>query len=255
MDAGGGGVGVGGAGAEEAVDEADDFGEVGAADGGADLGGEGGEGLDLVGVGGVVALDGGGEVLVAEVEDGEADVLGLFGDAGADEGAAEGDAAAAGGEDLVGVAVEVEAEELAVLGVGAEDGADGVVGADGFEADAHAGDVAAIDFGAVADLGDVALCALARMSRNCCFEGDAGCAEELGGELEDAAGVGDDLDGLDAGDLVEEPAAGGVHELGVAFELEELEGGDALGGDEGMGGVIGEEVGRGGGLRSRTTWM
>ena len=121
---------------EEAVDEADDLGEVGAADGGADLGGEGGEGVDLCGVGGVVALDGGGEVLVAEVEDGEADGLGLFGDAGADEGAAEGDASAAGGEDLVGVAVEVEAEELAVLGVGAEDGADGVVGADGFEADA-----------------------------------------------------------------------------------------------------------------------
>ena len=47
-----------------------------------------------------------------------------------------GDAAAAGGEDLVAVAVDVEAEELAVLGVAAEDGADGVVGADLFEADA-----------------------------------------------------------------------------------------------------------------------
>ena len=142
--------------AEEAVDEADDFGEVGAADGGADLGGEGVEGFDLGGVLGVVALDGGGEVLVAEVEDGEADVFGLFGDAGADEGAADGDAAAAGGEDLLGFAVDVEAEELAVFGVGAEDGADGVVGADLFEADLHAGDVAAVDFGAVADLGDVA---------------------------------------------------------------------------------------------------
>ena len=105
---------------------------------------------------GVVGFDGGGEVLVAEVEDGEADVLALFGDAGADAGAAEGDAAAAGGEDLVRFAVDVEAEELAVLGVGAEDGADGVVGADLFEADAHVGDVAAIDFGAVADFGDVA---------------------------------------------------------------------------------------------------
>jgi hypothetical protein len=35
----------------------------------------------------------------------------------------------------VRVAVDVEAEELAVLGVAAEDGADGVVGADLFEAD------------------------------------------------------------------------------------------------------------------------
>ena len=141
--------------AEEAVDEADDFGEVGAADGGADVGGEGGEGGEVVGIVGGVAADGGGEVLVAEVEDGEADVFGLLGDAGADAGAAEGDLAAAGGEGLVGVAVDVEAEELAVLGVAAEDGADGVVGADLFEADADAGDVAAVDLGAVADLGDV----------------------------------------------------------------------------------------------------
>ena len=134
-------------------------------------------------------------------------------------GAAERDFAAAGGEGLVGVAVEGEAEELAVLGVVAEDGADGVVGADLFEADADAGNVAAVD------------------ARRRCrsrgrwtgrgrgfrgrlgFEGEAGLAEEFGGELEDAAGVGDDLHGLDAGDFVEEPAAGGVHQLGVAFEL------------------------------------
>ena len=88
------------------------------------------------------------------------------------------------------------------------------------------------------------LLALARMSRKLVFEGGAGFAEELGGELEDAAGVGDDLDGLDAGDLVEEPAAGGVHELGVAFELEEFEDGDALGCGERVGGVLGEEADR-----------
>ena len=136
------------------------------------------EGFDFGGVFGVVALDGGGEVLVAEVEDGEADGLGLLGDAGADEGAAEGDAAAAGGEDLVGVAVEVEAEELAVLGVGAEDGADGVVGADGFEADLHAGDVAAVDFGSGADLGDVDL-AVSRMARNCSSRAAPGAPKSL----------------------------------------------------------------------------
>ena len=180
------------------------------------------------------------------MEDGEADGLGLLGDAGADEGAAECDASAAGGEDFVGVAVEVEAEELAVLGVGAEDGADGVVGADGFEADLHAGDVAAVDFGAGADLGDVGFGGVEDVEE-LLFEGGSGFAEELGGELEDAAGVGDDLDGLDAGDFVEEPAAGGVHELGVAFELHEFEDGGAFGGSEGVGGVLGEEfVGVGG---------
>ena len=74
------------------------------------------------------------------------------------------------------------------------------------------------------------------------FEGGAGLAEELGCELKDAAGVGDDLDGLDAGDLVEEPAAAGVHELGVALQLQEFEDGDALLGGERMGGVLGEEA-------------
>ena len=148
---------------EEAVDEADDLGEVGFADGGADLGGEAGEG---VGVGGVVAADGGGEVLVAEMEDGVADLFGFLGDAGADAGAAERDFAAAGGEDLVRVAMEREAEEFAVFGVGAEDGGDGVVGADLFEADLHAGDVAGVDLGAVLELGHVGF-GEARMRRNC----------------------------------------------------------------------------------------
>ncbi len=180
------------------------------------------------------------------MEDGEADVLGLFGDAGVDESATDGDAAAAGGEDLLAFAVDVEAEELAVLGVGAEDGADGVVGADLLEADLHAVDVAAVDLGSVADLGDIAF-GFGEDVEEVFFEGDAGFAEELGGELEDAAGVGDDLHGLDAGDLVEEPAAGGVHELGVAFELQEFEGGDAFGFGERAGGVLVEEVEDGGG--------
>ena len=91
------------------------------------------------------------------------------------------------------------------------------------------------------------------MARNCCSRAAPGSAEELGGELEDAAGVGDDLDGLDAGDLVEEPAAGGVHELGVALELEEFEGGDALVGGEDVGGVAAKKRSLVAGERSRTT--
>ena len=217
------------------------LGEVGAAHGDACFGGGGFEGGDFVGVGGVEALDGGGEVLVAQVENGEADVLGLFGDAGADESAADGYATASGAEDLVAFAVDVEAEDLALLGVGAEDGADGVVGADLFEADLHVGDEAAVDLGSVDELRDIADGFLEDLEE-AGFEVGAGCAEELGGELEDAAGIGDDLDGLDAGDLVEEPAAGGVHELGVAFELEEFEGGDAVGFGEGAG-LVGFEEG------------
>ena len=140
-------------GVEVAVDEADELGEVGVADG---VAGVGDEGVPGGGVFGGVALDGGGEVLVAEVEDGEADVFALFGDAGAEGGAAEGEAAAAGGHDVVGVAVDVEAEDVAGVGIAAEHGADGVVGADAFEIETAGVDEAAVDFGAVADFGDVA---------------------------------------------------------------------------------------------------
>ena len=140
---------------------------------------------------------------------------------------ADGDATTAGGEGFEGVSVEVEAEEFAVFGVGAEDGADGVVGADLFEADAHGGDVAVVDLGAVSDLGDVTD-GLTEDGEELWLKVFAGLSEELGGELEDASCVGDDLDGFDAGDLVEEPATGGVHELGVALEFEEFEDGGAF---------------------------
>ena len=118
--------------------------------------GVGDEGLPGGGVLRGVAFDGGGEVLVAEVEDGEADVFALLGDAGAEGGAADGEAAAAGGDDVVGVAVDVEAEDVAGVGIAAEDGADGVVGANAFEVEAAGVDEAAIDFGAVAEVGVVA---------------------------------------------------------------------------------------------------
>src|SRR5271154_4908164 len=91
------------------------------------------------------------------MKDGEADILGLLRDARVDEGASDGDATATGVEDVVTFSVHIEAEELAVFRVRAEDGADGVVGADLLEADAHRGDGATIDLSAVADFGDVAL--------------------------------------------------------------------------------------------------
>jgi hypothetical protein len=82
-------------GVEEAVDEANELGKVGVADGVTRVGDEGfPRGNILRGV----AFDGGGEVLIAEVKDGEADVFALLGDAGAEGGATDGEATAAGGK-------------------------------------------------------------------------------------------------------------------------------------------------------------
>ena len=144
-------------------------------------------------------------------------------------------------------AADVEAEELSVFGVVAEDGADGVVGAALLEADTEVFDVAAVDLGSVADLGEVAL-GLGEEFQKSGLEVGAFGAEEAAGELEHAAGVGDDLHGLNAGDLVEEPAARGVHELGMTLELHELPDNGAFGVGEVAGGVgVEEAVFRGGG--------
>ncbi len=175
------------------------------------------------------------------MQHGEADLFGFFGDPRADAGAAQRHLAAARGEDLVGVAMEIEAEEFAVFRVIAEDGADGIVGADLFQADLHAGDVVLIDLGSGADLGQIALGGGEDFEEPW-FELCSGGPKELGRELQDAAGVGDDLDRLDAGDLVEEPSATGVHELGVAFELEEIENEDTFRGRERAHGMLGEEA-------------
>ena len=48
-------------------------------------------------------------------------------------------------------------------------------------------------------------------------------------QLQHARGIGDDLHGLNAGDVVEEPAATGVHELGVALHLHQLKGAHLFG--------------------------
>ena len=53
-------------------------------------------------------------------------------------------------------------------------------------------------------------------------------AEELLCQLQRARGVGDYLHGLDARDIVEEPAAAGVHELRVALHLHQLQSADPL---------------------------
>jgi hypothetical protein len=69
--------------------------------------------------------------------------------------------------------------------------------------------------------------------------------EEPLGQLQDARGVGDNLHGLNAGDIVKEPSAAGVHELRVALHLHELEGADLLVGRERVAGLCAEEAGDG----------
>src|SRR6185312_4603372 len=211
--------------AEELVDEADGFGDVRAMDGIADSGGERGEGgcvrfevrgsrserlliptrpAPRYGWGTrrvfryrVEAADRGRKVLVAEVEHGEANLFGLLGNAGADARAAKRDPAAAGGEGVPCIAIDGVAEEVAVFGIGAEDGADGVVGAHLFEPDAKAEDVAAVKLGGIAELRDIGFGA-GEDFEELVFERSAGGPEEFGGELDNAACVCDDLNGLNA---------------------------------------------------------
>ncbi len=54
-------------------------------------------------------------------------------------------------------------------------------------------------------------------------------AKELLRQLQHARCVGDDLHRLNAGNVVEEPAAAGVHELRVALHLHQLKSAHALG--------------------------
>src|SRR5262249_32826649 len=55
-------------------------------------------------------------------------------------------------------------------------------------------------------------------------------ARDLARELDGASGVAQHLDGLEAGDVVEEPATAREHEKGVALHLQELKGALAVGG-------------------------
>ena len=207
-----------------AVEAANDCGEVSEVDGGLRFGDEL---IVFGGLRGIEALDHGGDVLVAEVENAEGHGFGGFGDLAADERLADDEAHAAGHDRIPGEAAHGVAEEVGLVGIAGEDGTDGVMGGDLLEADLHAADVAVVDGGAVLLFGDVTFCC-GELVDEFLFEGGGTLAEELGGELQDAAGVGDDLHGLDAGDVVEEPAAAGVHEHGVALELHEHEGAGAF---------------------------
>src|SRR5437588_236825 len=68
-----------------------------------------------------------------------------------------------------------------------------------------------------------------------------------------APGVLEDLHRLQAGDLVEEPAAGGVHQEGLALQLEQLQCGDAGALLQLPAGVLVQEAVRCGTVRDRAT--
>src|SRR5882757_8128157 len=161
------------------------------------------------------------------MEDCEADLFALFGDARLDMRATNGETTAAGGEDLMRDAADIEAEEAALFRIWTEHRGDGVMGTELFEADHHRLYQSVVDVGSVTRIGQVALCIGEHVEE---LLGERKCtmSEELTCEIEDAASVGDHLNGLDAGDIVEEPAARGVHELDVALELQKLPRSDAL---------------------------
>src|SRR6185295_15313837 len=83
-----------------------------------------------------------------------------------------------------------------------------------------------VDAATVAGFGNVALRPGERFQKR---RLEIDVRKELPRELQSPAGVLEDLAGLDAGDVVEEPAAARVHELRVPLQLEQLEGPDALG--------------------------
>jgi hypothetical protein len=219
--------------AEVAVHEADDLREIGTFERFAHF-------LDelLVGFGTLVDADTAVDVVIAEVKDTEAEDIGVAGDFEGDFGAADEEPGFTGDEFLPVLALASEGIDAGCIGIVFEEGADGVMGADFFAIDDGGPDKLFIDSTAVAIFGDVAA-GLGESIQERGFEIEV---KEIAGELEGAAGVLDDLDGFDAGDFVEEPAATGVHEHGVALEFEQTDGGDPFIRRERMMGMAMEEA-------------
>jgi hypothetical protein len=218
--------------AEVTVHEADDLWKIGAFEGVAHFLGE-----LLIGVGALIDADAAIDVVIAEVQDAEAKDIGVAGDFEGDPGAADEEAIFAGGELLAIFALAGEGIDAGAFGVIFEEGTDGVVGADFFAVDDGWADELFVDTEAVAVFGDIA----ASLSEELEELGFEIKVKEIASELEGAAGVLDDLDGFDAGEFVEEPAATGVHEHGVALEFEEADGGDPVILGQGLTGVALEE--------------
>ena len=84
-----------------------------------------------------------------------------------------------------------------------------------------------VDARAVAGLGIVGA-RLGQTREKCGLERRGLLAKNLHRQLQHARRISDHLHGLDAGDVVKEPSAAGVHELRVALHLHQLKGAHAF---------------------------
>ena len=164
--------------------------------------------------------------MIPEMQHAVDDPFGLLGDPGGHADPPEREARAAARR-AVGVlaldGVTVDGRRVGILG---EERVHGVVRRDALERDARRPDRLLVDAAPVAGLRDVALRPRQRLEKR---RLEIRVREELPRELEGPPGVLEDLAGLDAFDVVEEPAAARVHELRVPLHLEELQRADALG--------------------------
>ncbi len=131
----------------------------------------------------------------------------------------------------------VDARHGIVVG---EQGVHSEVGPDVLERDGRRTDRRFVDAAAVSRLGNVAR----RPGQGFEDERLEVLAESVSRKLQSAPGVSQDLPRLDAADVVEEPAAARVHQLGVPLELQELPGLDPLGLREFAPRVLAEEPSR-----------
>ena len=109
-----------------------------------------------------------------------------------------------------------------------------------------------VDVGAVAGCRHVGV-GLGQPAQKCRFQRRGLVAKQVVRQLQDARGIGDDLHGLDARDIVEEPSATGVHQLGVALHLHQFQGAHALGDGQQVALVFAEEASVDSSFRSRIT--
>ena len=86
------------------------------------------------------------------------------------------------------------------------------------ELEFHGGDTGFVNESAITGGGNVRF-GFGESSEKGRFKKDRLRHEEVLCKLQDACCVGNDLHGLDARDIVKEPSAAGVHELGVALHF------------------------------------
>ena len=188
-------------------------GEVGTGEGGGEIGGKGGEGFRRG-----KPSHAGVNVLVSEMENGVAKALRFLGDARVNCGAPGGQTDLAAFRFAGFLAEDVVAVDGGAVRQTLEHGIYGEVSAHLFEAGHGGHHQGAINGRAVALRRDVAFCGRQSLQE----VGFERIAEQLLRQLNGASGVLKNLDGLDAGDVVEEPSATGVHQHQVALHLQKL---------------------------------